>query len=65
MPLKVWARIITMVLIMVLFALVDISAEKEILFPEIAALALGFWIMEKPPWRGACWLSGCRRHWPR
>lgn len=60
MPLKVWARIVTMALIMVLFALVDISAEKEILFPEIAALALGFWIMEKPPWRGsllAVWMS--------
>jgi hypothetical protein len=49
-----------MALIMGLFALVDLYAEKEILFPEIAALALGFWIMEKPPWRGswpAVWMS--------
>jgi hypothetical protein len=60
MSLKTWTQIITLILIMALFAMVDISAEKEILFPEIAALALGFWIMEKPPWRGsrlAVWLS--------
>ncbi|NCD26154.1 MAG: HPP family protein [Deltaproteobacteria bacterium] len=42
-----------MALVMAMFGLVDISAEKEIIFPEISALAIGFWIMEKPPWRGS------------
>jgi hypothetical protein len=34
--------------------------EKEIIFPEIAALAFGYWIMEKSPWSGskfAIWAS--------
>jgi hypothetical protein len=39
-----------MLLVMVMFSLVDISGEKEILFPEISALALGFWVMTKSPW---------------
>jgi hypothetical protein len=56
MTFKVSTQIITMMLIMVLFAMVDIYAEKEILFPEIAALALGFWIFEKSPWQ-AGWLA--------
>ncbi len=56
MTFKVSTQIITMMLIMVLFALVDVYAEKEILFPEIAALALGFWIFEKSPWQ-AGWLA--------
>ncbi|MEZ4599550.1 MAG: HPP family protein [Syntrophotaleaceae bacterium] len=56
MRLKVLMQIATMMLIMFLFAMVDIFGEKEILFPEIAALALGFWIFEKPPWQ-AGWLA--------
>jgi hypothetical protein len=56
MSLKNLSRIGTMILIVVMFALVDIYAEKEIIFPEISALALGFWIMEKSPWRGS-WLA--------
>jgi hypothetical protein len=60
MSLKTRSQIGTMILIVVMFALVDIYAEKEIIFPEISALALGFWIMEKSPWRGswpAVWAS--------
>ncbi len=60
MSLKAWTQVFTMLLIMIMFALVDIYAEKEILFPEISALALGFWIMEKPAWGGsnfAIWAS--------
>lgn len=60
MSLKAWTQIFTLALIMAMFGLVDIYAEKGLLFPEISALALGFWIMEKPPWRGsnfAIWAS--------
>ena len=60
MSLKAWTQVFTMALVMIMFALVDIYAEKEIIFPEISALALGFWIMEKPAWRGsnfAIWAS--------
>ncbi|MGE4542581.1 MAG: hypothetical protein AB7D06_00600 [Pedobacter sp.] len=60
MSLKAWSQIMTIVLIMVMFALVDVYAEKGILFPEISALALGFWVMAKPPWTGsqfAIWAS--------
>lgn len=60
MSLKSWTQIGTILLIMGMFAVVDMFAAREILFPEIAALALGFWIMETPPWRGtrfAAWAS--------
>lgn len=49
-----------LVLITAMFALAGWSGQREIIFPEIAALALGAWIMEKPPWSGSpmqFWLS--------
>jgi len=45
---------------MAMFAVAEYSGQKEIIFPEISALALGAWIMEKPPWKGSVvdfWLS--------
>jgi hypothetical protein len=43
-----------------MFAVAGHIGQKEIIFPEIAALALGAWVMEKSPWPGAdlhFWLS--------
>ncbi len=60
MSFNIWSRTITMALIMAMFAMVDISSETEIIFPEISALALGFWVMSTPPWEGsgfAVWAS--------
>jgi hypothetical protein len=49
-----------LLLILVMFAVAEYAGQKEIIFPEIAALALGAWIMEKPPWGSSIlgfWLS--------
>jgi hypothetical protein len=49
-----------LLLIMAMFAVAEYSGQKEVIFPEIAALALGAWIMENPPWRSSAldfWLS--------
>lgn len=49
-----------LLLILLMFALAEYGGEKEIIFPEIAALALGAWVMERPPWSGTAlqyWLS--------
>ncbi|NVN91276.1 MAG: hypothetical protein HXX11_11835 [Desulfuromonadales bacterium] len=49
-----------LLLVMAMFAAAEYSGQKEIIFPEIAALALGAWVMEKPPWRSSIldfWLS--------
>jgi hypothetical protein len=49
-----------LLLIMAMLAVAEYTGQKEIIFPEIAALALGTWIMEKPPWRSSIldfWLS--------
>lgn len=37
-------------LVAAMFAVAEHIGQKEIIFPEIAALALGAWVMEKPPW---------------
>ena len=42
-----------LLLITAMFALAEWSGQRKIIFPEIAALALGAWIMEKPPWSGS------------
>lgn len=47
-------------MIMAMFAVAEYTGEKEVIFPEIAAIALGAWIMEKSPWRSSLlhiWLS--------
>jgi len=46
-----------------MFAVADFTGQKEIIFPEIAALALGAWVMEKSPWPGTdlhFWISPTR-----
>lgn len=51
---------LALLLIMAMFAVAEYGGQKEIIFPEIAALALGGWVMEKPPWSGSLvdlWLS--------
>jgi hypothetical protein len=47
-------------LVAAMFAIAEYAGQKEIIFPEIAALALGAWVMEKPPWQSHYlhfWLS--------
>lgn len=54
------AMVPAFILILTMFAAAEYAGQKEIIFPEIAALALGAWIMEKPPWRSSAltfWLS--------
>jgi hypothetical protein len=49
-----------LLLVVAMMAIAEHSGQKEIIFPEIAALALGGWIMRKPPWQGPdfhFWLS--------
>lgn len=43
-------------LVLVMFVISEYCGEKEIIFPEISALALGAWVMEKSPW-GNYWLN--------
>lgn len=50
----------SLLLIMAMFSVAEYSGQQEIIFPEIAALALGAWIMKKTPWRCTpldLWLS--------
>jgi len=47
-------------LVAAMFAVAEHTGQKEIIFPEIAALALGAWIMEKSPWESTplhFWIS--------
>ncbi len=47
-------------LVLAMFAAAEFTGQKEVIFPEIAALALGAWVMEKPPWQSHYlhfWLS--------
>jgi len=47
-------------LVMAMFTVAEYTGEREIIFPEIAALALGAWVMEKSPWQSTnlhIWLS--------
>lgn len=37
-------------LVITMFLIVGFTDSKEILFPEIAALAVGAWVMERSPW---------------
>ena len=49
-----------LLLILAMFAVAEHAGQKELIFPEISALALGAWIMEKPPWGHSVlhlWLS--------
>ena len=51
-----------MAILIVVFmvAVAAYTAQKELIFPEVAALAFGAWVMEETPWKGAklnLWLS--------
>lgn len=55
------AQLFAILLVMTMAAFAWYFSKKVIIFPEIAALALGAWVMESPPWRGCSnlglWLS--------
>lgn len=47
-------------LVLAMFTIAQYTDQQEIIFPEIAALALGAWVMEKSPWQSTnlhFWLS--------
>jgi hypothetical protein len=57
---KIKMEIPAILLVMAMFTVAEYTGELEIIFPEIAALALGAWIMEKSPWQSTnlhFWLS--------
>ena len=50
----------SLILILAMYAVAEYAGQNEIIFPEIAALVFGAWIMEKLPWRCSIlelWLS--------
>ncbi|MGI6554553.1 MAG: hypothetical protein ACOX2P_04100 [Bacillota bacterium] len=52
--------IAAIVLVVSMFAAAEFVGDLEIIFPEISALAVGAWVMEKTPWKGPrinFWLS--------
>jgi hypothetical protein len=54
------AQLVAILLVVIMFAVAGYADKKEIIFPEISALALGAWVMERSPWRSAIlsfWLS--------
>jgi hypothetical protein len=54
------AHLAALALVMIMFAAAEIARAQEIVFPEIAALALGAWVMREAPWRATAltlWLS--------
>lgn len=36
---------------MLMVAFAEYTGEREIIFPEVAALVIGGWIVEKQPWK--------------
>lgn len=53
-------QLAAILLVISMFAAAAWLGEKAVIFPEIAALACGAWVMEKPPWRFTAlkvWLS--------
>ncbi len=53
-------QILVILLVVIMFAIAGYTDQKEIIFPEIAALALGAWVMEKSPWESSnfnFWMS--------
>lgn len=41
---------LTIMLVIAMCIISEYTGEKEIIFPEISALAIGTWVMEKPAW---------------
>jgi hypothetical protein len=57
---KIQYELPAILLVAAMFAVAEYTGQKEIIFPEIAALALGAWVMEKSPWQSSpfhFWLS--------
>ncbi|HTP24720.1 MAG TPA: hypothetical protein VMK12_03565 [Anaeromyxobacteraceae bacterium] len=57
---SVKAQIAAVTLVAAMFVVAGIAHSQEIVFPEIAALALGAWVMKEPPWRPtvvSLWIS--------
>ncbi len=53
-------EVLAVLLIVAMFAVATRMRQKEFIFPELAALVLGAWVMETPPWRCtflSLWLS--------
>ncbi|MGG5461445.1 hypothetical protein [Clostridium sp. B9] len=44
-------HLISLILIMLMVAFAEYTGEREIIFPEVAALVVGGWIVEKQPWK--------------
>lgn len=49
---KIRNELVAILLVVAMFVVADLTGQAEIIFPEIAALALGAWVMEKSPWPG-------------
>ena len=50
----------SVLIVVLMVAAAGYASQKEIIFPEVAALAFGAWVMEETPWKGAkfnLWLS--------
>ncbi|RQW88128.1 MAG: hypothetical protein EHM79_06430 [Geobacter sp.] len=57
---KIKMELPAILLVMAMFTIAEYTGEQETIFPEIAALALGAWVMEKSPWQSTnlnFWLS--------
>ncbi|MDA8155022.1 MAG: HPP family protein [Actinomycetota bacterium] len=53
-------HIMSVLVVVLMVAAAGYASQKEIIFPEVAALAFGAWVMEETPWKGAklnIWLS--------
>lgn len=46
---------VTMLFVVCMVAVAEYLNVSDIIFPEIAALAFGAWVMEERPWPGAAW----------
>ncbi len=46
---------VTMLFVVCMVAVAEYFKVSDIIFPEIAALAFGAWVMEERPWRGGAW----------
>lgn len=42
---------IALILILAMVVVAEITGEREIIFPEVAALVVGSWVLEKQPWK--------------
>jgi hypothetical protein len=50
-------------LVICMVAMAEFLGTKDVIFPEIAALAFGAWVLEERPWSGPPGPFGSRRPW--